>query len=73
MNPVDLLGTKISVGFRIGMTHPYIKKSSPLSLLETLTVDVGLVSPIIIIIVVVVVIIIIISIGNHTVSSSIWN
>ena len=40
MNPVDLLGTKISIGIRIGMTLPYIKKCCPLSLLETPTVDI---------------------------------
>ena len=50
MNPVDLLGAKIFIRVRIGMTHPYIKKSGPLSLPETPTVDIkacirGLVSP----------------------------
>ena len=40
MNPVDLLGAKISIGVRIGMTHPYIEKCSPLSLPQTPTVDV---------------------------------
>ena len=40
MNPVDLLGAKISIRVRIGMTHPYIEKCSPLSLPETPTVDV---------------------------------
>ena len=40
MNPVDLLGAKISIRVSIGMTHPYIEKSSPLSLPETPTVDV---------------------------------
>ena len=35
MNPVDLLGAKISIRVRIGMTHPYIEKCSPLSLPET--------------------------------------
>ena len=50
MNPVDLLGAKISIRVRIGMTHPYIEKYIPLSLPETPTVDVkacirGLVSP----------------------------
>ena len=50
MNPVDLLGAKISIRVRIGMTHPYIEKGSPLSLPQTPTVDVkacirGLVSP----------------------------
>ena len=38
MNPLDLLGTKISVGLRVGMTHPYIKKCSPLSLPEILMI-----------------------------------
>ena len=35
MNSVDLLGAKISIRVRIGMTHPYIEKCSPLSLPET--------------------------------------
>ena len=34
MNPVDLLGAKISILVRIGMTHPHIEKRSPLSLPE---------------------------------------
>ena len=34
MNPVDLLGAKISIRVSIGMTHPYIEKCSPLSLPE---------------------------------------
>ena len=38
MNPVDLLGAKISIRIRIGMTHPYIEKCSSLSLPETPTV-----------------------------------
>ena len=50
MNPVDLLGAKISIGIRIGMSHPYVEERGPLSLTETPTVDVkacirGLVSP----------------------------
>ena len=28
MNPVDLLGAKISIRVRIGMTHPYIEKNN---------------------------------------------
>ena len=40
MNPVDLLGAKISIRVRIGFTHPYIEKCSPLSLPETPTVNV---------------------------------
>ena len=39
-NPVDLLGAKVSIRVSIGMTHPYIKKYSPLSLLEAPKVDV---------------------------------
>ena len=39
-NPVDLLGAEISIRVRIGMTYPYIEKCSPLSPLETPTVDV---------------------------------
>ena len=35
MNSVDLLGAKVSIRVRIGMTHPYIEKCSPLSLPET--------------------------------------
>ena len=63
MNPVDLLGAKISIGVCIGMTHPYIEECSPLSLPETPTVDVkacirGLVIMIIIIIIIIVIIII---------------
>ena len=40
MNPVDLLGDKISIRVCIGMTHPYIEECGPLSLPETPTVDV---------------------------------
>ena len=35
MNSVDLLGAKISIRVRIGITHRYIEKCSPLSLPET--------------------------------------
>ena len=79
MNPVDLLGTKVSIGFCIGMTYPYIKKCSPLSLPETPTVDIKACIIIIIIIIImimimimimIIIIIIIIIIINHSMSCS---
>ena len=62
MNPVDLLGAKISIRVRIGMTRPYIEKCSPLSLPDSPTVDVkacirGLVVVVVIIIIIIIIII----------------